>query len=101
MPEYVPAMLAADLTAQQPGDQAWDITEDSVRARLNALDPNVNFTFVPDGNQTGQRLLTTPSPGGRTPGFDADVDFLVFPEGAWVFLDGGSLDLGIIRDSAL
>ncbi len=102
MPEYVPAMCAADLTAQAPGDQAWDVTEDMVRARLNALDPNVHITFVFDGNQTGQRLLTTPSgQSPRTPGFDADVDFCVFPEGTWAYMDGGALDLGVVRDSVL
>jgi hypothetical protein len=102
LPEYVPAMCAADLTAQAPGDGTWDVTEDMVRARLNALDPNVNVSFVCDGNQTGQRLLTTPSgQSPRTPGFDADVDFLAFPEGTWLYMDGGSLGLGIVRDSAL
>jgi hypothetical protein len=92
-------MCAADLTAQAPGDQAWDVTDEQVRARLNALDPNVNVSFVLDGNQTGQRLLTTPTvQSPRSPNFDADV--LAFPEGTWAFLDG-SLDLGTVRDSTL
>lgn len=90
MPEYVPAMCAADLTAQAPGDQAWDVTEEQVRARLNALDSNISVSFVLDGNQTGQRLLTTPTgQSPRTPGFDAGVDFLAFPEGTWAFFGRG------------
>ncbi len=102
LPEYVPALCAADLTAQAPGDQTFDITEDMVRARLNALDPHLNVVFVYDGTQTGQRLLTTPTgQSPRTPGFDADVDLLIFPTGTWAFLDGGTLDLGIVRDSTL
>jgi hypothetical protein len=101
VPEYISAMLAADLSAQQPGDNVWGVTEDDVRARLNSLDPNVTFTFFYDGGQTHQRLLTSPTAGGRTPGFDADVDWYCFPEGTWAFLDGGTLDLGIVRDSTL
>lgn len=102
MPEYVPAMCAADIVAQQPGDQAWDVTEGQVRAQLNMMDPNITFTFVYDGNQTNQRLLSTPTgQSPRTPGFNADVDFVAYPEGTWAFLDGGGLDLGIIRDSVL
>ncbi len=26
---------------------------------------------------------------------------LLYPEGSWLFLDGGTLDLGIVRDSTL
>lgn len=29
------------------------------------------------------------------------VEWLLFPEGCWLFLDGGSLDLGLVRDSTL
>lgn len=102
MPEYLPGMLATDLIAQAPGDDAWRITEEGVRADMQAWEPNVNITWILDGTQTNQRLLTTPSgQSPRSPGFDADVDWWVFPEGTWAFLDGGTLDLGIVRDSTL
>jgi hypothetical protein len=106
MPNYVPAMLATDLIAQQAGDETFAQTEEAVRRDMEGWDPNVNITWVLDGNQTNNRLLTTPAqPGGtaspRSAGFDADVDWLVFPEGTWAFLDGGTLDLGIVRDSTL
>lgn len=35
------------------------------------------------------------------PATGTQVDVLMFPEGAWLWLDGGQLDLGIIRDSTL
>src|SRR5205807_410890 len=47
------------------------------------------------------RLLSTPAGGARTPRFDADVEWACFPAGTWLFLDGGSLDLGLMRDSVL
>lgn len=106
MPSYVPAMLATDLLAQGPGDETWQITAAAVAADMQGWFPNVNITFFLDGAQTNQRLLTSPSFAGgpptvRSPGFDADVDWLLFPEGTWAFLDGGTLDLGIVRDSTL
>jgi hypothetical protein len=33
--------------------------------------------------------------------FPAVVEFALFVEGTWLYLDGGTLDLGIIRDSSL
>lgn len=101
-PEFLPAMLASDLIAQSPGDSTWSITEDAVRANLEAMDPSISWSWVWDGTQTGQRLLQTP--GGqspRIPTWDNDVDLLIYPEGAWVFGDGGMLDLGILRDSVV
>lgn len=39
--------------------------------------------------------------GDVLPGFPDQIDALLFPAGSWLFLDGGSLDLGLVRDSAL
>ena len=30
-----------------------------------------------------------------------ELEFALFTEGTWLFLDGGTLDLGIVRDSTL
>ena len=34
-------------------------------------------------------------------GFDAKVGFPLFPEGSFLFLDGGTLDLGVQRDMTM
>lgn len=39
--------------------------------------------------------------GGAIPGFPDQIDSLLFAPGSWLFLDGGSLDLGLVRDSTL
>jgi len=101
MPSFVPAMLMTDLVAQAPGDDTMRITAAQVAAEMQSWFPNVNITFYLDDAQTNQRTLTTPAAGGRTPKFDADVEWCCFPEGTWAFLDGGTLDLGIHRDSTL
>lgn len=38
---------------------------------------------------------------GAVPGFPDQVEALIFQEGDWLFLDGGTLDLGVVRDSTL
>ena len=35
------------------------------------------------------------------PSFPSQVEVLVYAEGTFVYLDGGSLDVGIVRDSSL
>lgn len=98
LPEYVPALLATDLIAQAPGDQAYRITEEAVRADIESWDPRVTITWAYDSIRGP--LSTTPSgQSPRTAGFDADVEWSMFPEGAFVFGDGGQLDLGVIRDT--
>ncbi len=39
--------------------------------------------------------------GSAIPGFPDKIDSLLYPTGTWAFLDGGSLDLGLVRDSTL
>lgn len=38
---------------------------------------------------------------GAIPGFPDQIDSLLYTPGSWLFLDGGSLDLGLVRDSTL
>jgi len=39
--------------------------------------------------------------GTAVPGFIDKIDSVLFAEGDWLFLDGGTLDLGLVRDSSL
>lgn len=95
-PDFLPAMLAVDVMRQQPGDDAWNVT--AAQMRLAIASWGVAPIFADDSIRG--RLLTSPTgQSPRTPGFDADVEWCLYPEGTWVFLDGGTLDLGIIRDS--
>lgn len=48
--------------------------------------------------QQGYGVLTGPN---AIPAFPAQVEFAMFPEGTFVYLDGGSLDVGVVRDQAL
>lgn len=39
--------------------------------------------------------------GDAVPGFPDKIDSVLYAEGDWLFLDGGTLDLGLVRDSQL
>lgn len=39
--------------------------------------------------------------GAGVPAYPVAIDTLLWREGDWLFLDGGTLDLGLVRDSAL
>jgi len=55
---------------------------------------------IADQNFTNQAPGTVANPAALV-GFPAVTRMLVYPEGTYQFLDGGQLDLGVVRDSAL
>ncbi len=55
---------------------------------------------VADQNFTNQAPGTVANPATLV-GFPAVTRMLVYPEGTYQFLDGGQLDLGVVRDSTL
>jgi hypothetical protein len=100
MPEYVPALLAMDVFSRHSGGDTWNMTPDGMKADMRSWAPNVRMVFLSDSVR-GRMLSTPTGQSPRTPTLDLDVEWFIFPEGAWLFLDGGQLDLGIIRDSTL
>jgi len=55
---------------------------------------------IADQNFTNQAPGTVANPSALV-GFPAVTRMLVYPEGTYQFLDGGQLDLGVVRDSTL
>lgn len=98
-PEWFKNALRADLTKQIPGD-GRDGTFNLAEAEINSwfAARNINVTWFIDG-ETGQVF------GEQTAGalldFPDTVIWYLFSEGTFVFLDGGTLDLGLVRDSTL
>jgi hypothetical protein len=85
--------MAADLTLAMPGDGTLAVSKAEIDGYLATL--NVDLVASLDatvfGSQGAAALLEFP---------DSFVWYL-FSEGTFLFLDGGTLDLGIIRDSSL
>jgi chemotaxis protein histidine kinase CheA len=93
IPSWVADAMAADLAVAMPGDGTLNVSRSEIEGYLASL--NVDMVATPDatvfGSQGATGLLEFP---------DSFVWYL-FAEGTFLFLDGGTLDLGIIRDSSL
>ena len=99
LPEWVRNALRADLVKQAPGDgleAALNLTNATIDSFFSSR--NVNVSWFLDG-ETGQIM------GDQTTGalnsFPASLVWYLFSEGTFLFLDGGNLDLGVVRDSQL
>jgi hypothetical protein len=93
IPSWVYDAMAADLSLAMPGDSTLAVSRSEIDGYLSTV--NVELVASLDatvfGAQSATALLEFP---------DSFVWYL-FAEGTFLFLDGGSLDLGIIRDSSL
>jgi hypothetical protein len=93
IPSWVYSAMSADLTLSMPGDGTVSIGTSEINGYLASS--NVSLVASLDatvfGSQSAAALLEFP---------DSFVWYL-FAEGSFIFLDGGTLDLGIIRDSGL
>jgi chemotaxis protein histidine kinase CheA len=92
MPAWVKDAMAADLALSMPGDStlnAYGEIDGYLAAR------GINATFTLDGD-----IFAAQTSGAMTEFKDTFV-WYIFAEGTFLFLDGGTLDLGIIRDSTL
>ena len=100
IPFWVYDAMAADLTLSMPGDGTLSVSKSEIDAYLSHS--NVSLTPVMDNTNS-----TTPSSVFGSQGATALLEFpdsfkwFLFAEGTFLFLDGGTLDLGIIRDSTL
>lgn len=93
IPAWVVDAVAADLVLQMPGDATLDTAKSEIQGYFAAL--NVSFVASPDQNEF------TAQAAGALDGWGTSFEWFLFSEGTWLFLDGGTLDIGIVRDSAL
>ncbi len=92
IPAWVKDAMAADLTLAMPGDNtlsAYSEIDGYVASR------NVVLTTSLDQN------VAIAQTSGALNEFLDSFTWYMFAEGSFLFLDGGTLDLGIIRDSTL
>jgi hypothetical protein len=93
VPDWIYDAMAADLALAMPGDGTLSVGRGEIEGYLSQL--NVSLVASPDmtvyGSQGAAAILEFPD----------SFKWYLFAEGTFLFLDGGSLDLGIIRDSSL
>lgn len=99
-PFWLVDQMAVDEARRIPGigtyDEKYALAAAAIMRWLAAI--NLNVTWFEDG-ETGQ--IFGPQGDGPLIGWPSTVVTYLYPEGSWLFLDGGTLDLGIVRDSTL
>ena len=92
MPSWIKDAMAADLALAMPGDSTLNAYSE-IDGYLSARGVVVSYSLDQDvyGAQGAAALLE----------FADSFTWYLFAEGTFLFLDGGTLDLGIIRDSSL
>lgn len=96
LPDWSRGILRSDLALQEPGDTTLGVTDAELAAYLATR--NLAPTWAMDG-EAGQQF--NPQNPGPVNAWPTSVVSYMFPAGAFVFLDAGVLDLGIVRDSTL
>lgn len=92
LPDWAEDLMLTDLARQEPGDAALEVT-DADLVRYFAV-RGIAVTYTLDG----QEMNATQDAGGLNPWL-TNLEAIMFAEGTFLFLDGGSLDFGTeIRD---
>ena len=105
LPSFLRSMVRADQARQLPGDsysgaERLAIADSLIDSWFPARSINVTETLdSPAGAATVQGFGAQGA--GQLLPWPATTTVLLYPEGTWTFLDGGSLDLGLVRDSIL
>ena len=92
VPSWVKDAMAADLTLAMPGDGTLNAYAE-IEGYLSARGVVVSYSL--DQNVYGAQAE------GVLNEFTDSFTWYLFSEGTFLFLDGGTLDVGIIRDSTL
>ena len=90
-------LLVADIVRSQ--FQRFDMSEQGLIALLRSY--NIEPSFTIDGPSTGTGQVFGAQTAGALEPFPTSMQWALYPEGTWMFLDGGVLELGIVRDSVL
>jgi hypothetical protein len=92
IPEFFLDQVRADIAMQMPGDTLETLAiADSLVANAFRV-RNINVTWSLDS------VSNPPASNGA---FAGTMEWDLFAEGTWLYLDGGTLDIGVIRDSSL
>lgn len=113
MPQWLIDMLRTDMARAMntTGDPAVQFAIAQATLETWFRTRNVNVTWHLDGLAAVTTAISgvtvpaqfypTMSAGQEVPGWPDAVDTVLYREGDWLFLDGGTLDLGLVRDSNL
>jgi hypothetical protein len=95
VPAWIYDAMAADLALNMPGDGNLGVGANEIKGYLAGS--NVDLVASLDLGSFGAQ----PGASAKLLEFPDSFSWFLFAEGTFLFLDGGTLDLGIIRDSSL
>jgi hypothetical protein len=95
VPAWIYDAMAADLALNMPGDGNLGAGEAEIKGYLSGS--NVDMVGSHDLSSFGAQQGSA----AKLLEFPDSISWYLFAEGSFLFLDGGTLDLGIIRDSSL
>lgn len=93
LPEWTHALLRADLTRQMPGDRTTAVTDAELEEHLAVRGIQPIYTI--DSQVFGEQAA------GPLVGWPTSVRWWLFAEGSFLFLDGGELNIGVVRSPEL
>ncbi len=109
LPAFTKDMIRADMarrlaTDNSPGASAFAVTDAQIESWFDVRHIAVTWTIdgIPaqgSGNTYPLQGFATQSSSARSLDWPTSVVWWLFAEGTFVFLDGGRLDLGIVRDN--
>lgn len=99
VPTWLKNLIRADLVMEMPGngdEGNFNLADAKINSWFTAR--HINVTWHIDG-EAGQYF--NPQGNGGLVDYPSTVVWYLFSEGTFLFLDGGTLDLGLVRDSTL
>lgn len=96
LPSFLPDLLVLD-TVQTQFDRFQ--SKDQLVAYLRGV--GIEPTFYLDTPSTGTSQGFSAETASALDGFPDNVQWAIYPEGTFIHVDSGSLELGIVRDSTL
>ena len=100
IPSWVPDQAAADLAYGLQSEASF-LTNGREIIRQALANAGVNVSFYVDSPSTGTSQIAPAQAVGALNAWTPAVQWGLWEEGHHVLLDGGQLDLGIVRDSTL
>jgi hypothetical protein len=117
LPRWVLDLFRADIArglATAHDLSALGVADTTIMSWFRARNVNVTFHLdglpfddptdnpdVVDADDIPQQFYDNAAAFSAIPPFINKIDSVLFAEGDWLFLDGGTLDLGLVRDSTL
>lgn len=107
MPAWFKEVLKADLAFGEGGLNSFAAADAAIEGFFRASNVNITWSLDGEAGQDYSALTKNVTFAGQTGNhavlsdFPNEVIWYLFAEGTFSFMDGGTLDLGLVRDSTL